>query len=74
MAFFIGRVVLQKEFREATHLLIYGFGDTNTRIDRMTDTDDLKSILKDVNENIDWYNKTVETFDNVKFIFSLYNR
>lgn len=53
-------------------LFNHGFKDVNARIDKMTEKDDLKNILGEINENIDWFQQTVDIFDNVKFVFTLY--
>ncbi|MGE7718083.1 hypothetical protein [Priestia megaterium] len=53
-------------------LLNHGFKDVSERIENMKDKEDLKKVLNDINENLSWYSKTIENFDNIKFVFTLY--
>lgn len=53
-------------------LLIHGFQNVSERIEKMKDKEDLKKVLNDINENLSWYTKTIENFDNIKFVLTLY--
>lgn len=53
-------------------LKVHGFYNVNERIENMKDKEDLKKVLNDITENLSWYSKTIENFDNINFVFTLY--
>jgi hypothetical protein len=49
-----------------------GFENVRELIFSIEDTKELKVLLDKINENIEWYQDTIEVFEDIKFVYSVY--